>query len=162
MVMAATGVARLSRTFNPLLGAGADRVTVQAAVAGVDTTAGEHPSALIVIDGGGASASEKLAELPFRLATITATVEVPIAPACTLKVALDDPAGMAIDVGMLRFAAPDANPSATVTEVAAVDFRLTVQFATAGVIREAGVQVRLLTELAARIFRVPPLVVAVS
>jgi hypothetical protein len=92
---------------------------------------------------GASSESVAWAELPLRLAVITALVLLATALAAAAKVALLDPAGTATVAGAVTAGLPLDNATARPPVGAAAD-RDTVQMAEPGVSSEVGLQVRAL------------------
>src|SRR5690348_12053167 len=88
------------------------------------------------------SPSEKLRELPFKLAVNVAEVsELTAVGALAVKVALEDPLEIETEMGTVTSALLLDNP--TLAPDAAAPVRLTVHEAVPGGVRLAGVQVRL-------------------
>jgi hypothetical protein len=143
---------------SPPLGAAADKPTVHETEAGVVTVAGVQVSE-VTVGGGGTSVSEKLCEVPFRLATSTTEVLALTVKAFTVKPALVDPAATVTDDGTATFAAPPVPVVTVSAPVGAGADTVTVHEAEPGVVIVAGVQASEATVNGGLILTAPPVAV---
>jgi hypothetical protein len=145
-------------TVSPPLGAAADKPTVHEAELGVVTVAGVQASE-VTVGRGGKSVSEKLCEVPLRLATTTTVVVAVTAKALSVNPALVDPAATITDEGTVTLAAPPV-PVVTVSPpVGAGADTVTVHEAEPGVVTVAGVQASALVVNAGLMVTCPPVAV---
>jgi hypothetical protein len=119
-----------------------------------------HGSLPYLENADGRRDSEKLAELPLRLATTTQFVNPVTEPAWRVKAAVVAPAATVTDVGITIEAEPVATPNETVAGLRAADARVTAQVEESGVTRLAGLHDNL--EIGGAIVRVAVLPVAVT
>jgi hypothetical protein len=146
---------------SPPLGTTADKVTMHEAELGVVTVAGVQASE-VTAGGGGTSASEKLCEVPFRLATSITVVLALTVEAFSVNPALFDPAAIVTDEGTVTLAAPPV-PVVTVSPpVGAGADIVTVHEAEPGVVTVAGVQARALTVNGGLMITCPPIAVTLK
>jgi hypothetical protein len=140
------------------VGAAAERPTVHEAEPGVVTVAGVQIREATV-GGGGTSVSEKLCEVPFRLATSTTVVLALTVKAFTVNPAVVDPAATVTDDGTVTLAAPPAPVVTVSAPVGAGADTVTVHEAEPGVVVVAGVQASEVTVNGGLILTCPPVAV---
>jgi hypothetical protein len=160
-VTPAAVVPSFSATVVPVLGAAADRLTVHAEVPGVGTVPGVHVTA-VGVSAGGCKASEKLVEIPLRVATSTAVAAAETLAALAVKLTLLAPAAITTDVGIVTGAVVLPTPRVTVTGAVAAELKLIVHVALPGVTRVLGLHDIPEKRLEVAMVTVPPVADAFS
>jgi len=155
IVIAGTGVPSFNATLAPRAGAGWFRVTVQVEDPNERTVAGVHVSAESPI--GGLTGSEKLAEVPLRVAVMITLLSVGTAPTVTVKEPLIDPAGIVTDDGIVTVEEVAPNPKDTRDEVSAFADKVTVQVTVAGPVMVVGLHVSVPNRLACTTVNIAPI-----